>query len=286
MKLAIIGDLHYPDELLSQAQSTKEARDAFYSYFLDRFLSIEADYYISIGDLAHLGEFSEFKYVLNQLQDRQLQDRFLHALGNHDTFTYSKTDILTLTRQPRFTLIEQPDAFLLVLDTAREIREDWSGTMDDEQLVWLSEQLDRPANKPLLVFAHHPPHGTTARSTETMMSLDPTLDIWPILKRWKGFGFYFNGHNHVHSIVRREQWHFIQTAAVPDAPAVRVVCVEDGELRMETIDLSNTETTEWASLFTADMYDYEILPEANGDSTSASLRVELGQPTEKDGDAE
>ncbi|HEY2493775.1 MAG TPA: metallophosphoesterase [Paenibacillus sp.] len=273
MKLAIIGDLHYPDELTNRKPSIEEARDAYYGHFMDMFLSIHADYHISVGDVTHAGEFTEFNYIMGKIESSKLRGRFLHVLGNHDTYTHPKKDILAITHQQRYGVIEEPNAIILLLDTARENRDDWSGTIDEEQLVWLEKQLSRKTDKPLFVFGHHPPYGTTARSTEQMMSLDPTLDIWPLLEQWQGIGFYFNGHNHIHSIIRKENWHFIQTAAVPDVPAVRIVTVLDNEVRLETVSMANEQLTEWASAFTGNMFDYEKYPNAEGDRAAVELIV-------------
>jgi len=271
MKLAIIGDLHYPDELTTHSKLNDEARDAYFEHFMASFLSMDADYHISIGDLTHAGEFTEFNYVMSKIES--FSGRFLHVLGNHDTYTHPKEDILAVTMQQRYGVIEEQDARILLLDTARECRDDWSGTIDEEQLVWLENEMTRTTDKPLLIFGHHPLHNTTARSTETMMSLDPSLDIWPILERWQGIGFYFNGHNHIHSIVKKANWHFIQTAAVPDVPAVRVVTVNDNEVILETVSFASEELSEWASIFTAHMYDYEQYPNAEGDQAAEGLVV-------------
>jgi len=273
MKLALIGDLHYPDFLTSSEPAKKEARDAFFDTFIDSFLALDADYHISVGDLAHAGEFSEFHYMMNKIETSAKRRRFLHVLGNHDTYTYPKPDILALTRQERYGVIEEEEAIIVLLDTARETRDDWSGMLDEEQLAWLESQMTRKADKPLFVFAHHPLYGTTARSTEDMMSIHPSLDLWPVLEQWPGIGFYFNGHNHVHSIVRRDRWHFIQTAAVPDLPAVRIVTVAGGEISLDTLTMTSDAFTGWASEFTGSMYDYDIRTDAEGNSAAAKLNV-------------
>jgi Icc protein len=284
MKLAIIGDLHYPKELIDSEPFMEEARDAFYEHFMDMFLAIDADYHISIGDLVHMGELNEFDFIMRKIESSNLRGQFLHVLGNHDTFTYSKKEILSITRQQRYGVIEEPNAIILLLDTARETREDWSGTIDEEQLTWLELQMKRTTDKPLFVFGHHPLYDTTARSTEPMMSLDPALDVWAILEQWQGTGFYFNGHNHVHSIIQKENWHFIQTASIPDVPAVRIVTVQEDGVRVEMLDLSDTPLTAWASAFNRNMYDYEKYPNAEGNRSDLELMV---SPTyrEKAGEA-
>ncbi|WP_052350266.1 metallophosphoesterase family protein [Paenibacillus gorillae] len=271
MRIAIIGDLHYPSELINHTKINEEARDAYYKRFMDSFLSIQADYHISLGDLTHAGEVDEFNQVLSGIEGYNVH--FLHVLGNHDTYTHPKEAILRITKQQRYGVIEHPDALILLLDTARECRDNWGGMIDEEQLAWLELQMNRKADKPLLVFGHHPLYNTTARSTETMMSLDPDVEIWPILERWAGIGFYFNGHNHIHSIIRKEQWHFIQTAAVPDVPAVRMVTVDPNEVKLDTVSFANEEWSEWASGFNGNMFDYEKYPNAEGDSSAERLVV-------------
>ncbi|MFF2093854.1 metallophosphoesterase family protein [Paenibacillus sp. NPDC058174] len=273
MRIAIIGDLHYPAELINHTKINEVARDAFYKHFMASFLSINADYHISVGDLVHDGQPAEFNQVLSHVDSFNV--RFLHVLGNHDTYTHSKETVLSLTQQQRYSVIETSDALILLLDTARECRDNWGGTIDEEQLGWLAMQMNREADKPLFVFGHHPLYNTTARSTEPMMSLDPDVEIWPILERWPGVGFYFNGHNHIHSIVRKGQWHFIQTAAVPDVPAVRVVTVNANEIRLEMTSLADEAWSEWTSAFTGNMFDYEMYPNAEGDSSAERLIVSL-----------
>ncbi|MEK3983265.1 metallophosphoesterase family protein [Paenibacillus sp. FSL K6-3166] len=273
MRLAIIGDLHYPDELLNNKVLIKEARDAFYEQFMNLFLSIPADYHISVGDMVHAGEFSEFNYIMGKIKDSKHSRRFLHVLGNHDTYTYPKEEILSVTRQQRYSVIEETNAIIILLDTSRENRDDWSGTLDDEQLAWLEAQMKRKSEKPLFVFGHHPLYNTTARSTEPMMSLDPSLDIWPILKQWQGVGFYFNGHNHVHSIVRKENWYFIQTASILDIPAARILTVLEDEIRLEMVNLASEQLSKWSSLFTFSIFDYEKYPQAEGETRDQELII-------------
>ncbi|OAX44995.1 metallophosphoesterase family protein [Paenibacillus sp. AD87] len=275
MRLIVMGDLHYSSELIEADVQMIEAREAFYTGYLSEFLAFSADYHLSIGDLTHAGEPSEFDFIMNKVKSELSQGKFLYALGNHDTHTCSKVDLQARTGQHRYLAIEEEEAVLLVLDTARENPNHWGGMIDEEQLNWLREQMNRYGQKPLLVFAHHPVYATTARSTEPMMSLDAALDIWSILNEHQGPGVFFNGHNHVQSVFQRNHWHFVQLAAVTDIPAVLLVNLQEQQLSINTILLKGTPYQELGNIFVKGMYDYEPHPDAKGDGHSAELIVSL-----------
>ncbi|MGX4585333.1 metallophosphoesterase family protein [Paenibacillus chitinolyticus] len=274
IKLMIMGDLHYPGQLVHTDERMNKARDAYFEQYLRWFLAFEADYYLSVGDLTHAGTPSEFRFILGEVSRALPDGKFLYVLGNHDTECCAKSELAVLTGQPRYMAIESEDAALILLDTARESRDDWSGTVDAEQLDWLREQVSKYGTKPLFVFAHHPISGTTARSEEPMMSLDPKIDLMSVLKLHRGPGFYFNGHNHVQSIVRHGSWHFIQASAVPDLPAALVVDLHGERFVLETIYFE-PEAGEQSKLFVAGMYDYDPRPDAAGDGKIGGLSLLL-----------
>ena len=112
--------------------------------------------------------------------------------------------------------IETDEAYLLFLETAREQEDpdNWGGWISKEQLVWLEKEIEKSGDKLLLIFAHHPVYDTTFRSNFSMLSIEPKIDVWSVLRKKKGKGIYVNGHNHVDSIVGSENWTFIQIAAV------------------------------------------------------------------------
>ncbi|WP_024631299.1 MULTISPECIES: metallophosphoesterase family protein [unclassified Paenibacillus] len=271
MRLIVMGDLHYPALLVDADAQMIEARDAFYTKYLAEFLDFSADYHISIGDLTHAGEPLEFNFIMSKVQKALPQRRFLYALGNHDTHACSKAELEATTGQKRYLAIEEEEAVLLVLDTARENPDHWGGMMDEEQMDWLRGQMNKYGQKTLLVFAHHPVYDTTARSTEPMMSFDPELDLWSVLKEHQGQGIYFNGHNHVQSVIQRDQWHFVQIAAVPDIPAVVLVNLQDQQMSIHTVELQGTHYQELARTFVKGLYDYEPHPDAKGDHDSTEL---------------
>ena len=74
MKIAMIGDLHYPsiDEAIP---GLKESRTVFYEKFMKQFLETEADFHVSIGDLTNYGtesELTEIYGLINQSKTTML----------------------------------------------------------------------------------------------------------------------------------------------------------------------------------------------------------------------
>lgn len=276
MRLVLMGDFHY-SRMENGSEEMLESRDHVYTHLLRQFLGMDGDLHISLGDLTHEGHPEEFRYVFNRIGGSGRP--FIHALGNHDTYLMPKADIAALTGQRRYRSMEMAEATLIFLDTTREMdRDDWGGTIDAEQLEWLRIELERAGTKPVLVFAHHPVFGTTARSTLDKLSIHPSVDIQAVLNRKQGRGFYFCGHNHVNSIVRQGGWHFIQTAACLDIPAFRTVELTGGQLHIGLVSVLDAALPEHIARFHANMPGFRPNPEAQGSFTDWSLQVDLLQP--------
>ncbi|WP_158289482.1 metallophosphoesterase family protein [Paenibacillus flagellatus] len=274
MRIAIMGDFHYP-RMQHAGNELLKARESFFGGMLERFMAIEADLHVSLGDLTNEGTEDELGYVFGKIRSLGGGNSFVHTLGNHDTYWMPKADILAITGQLRYRAIETDEAVVLVLDTTREMNPaDWGGELDPMQLEWLDGQVRRSERKPLLVFAHHPVYGTTARSTISKLSIDPNIDIRSILSKKQGFGVYFCGHNHQHSIVREGNWHFVQTAAVLDVPAFRIAEVRDGALSVETVRVRDEELQRLARLIGGNMVYFGLHAEADGDPADHALRVD------------
>jgi len=237
VKLVLMGDLHYHD-VDASVPEWREARDALYETLVGRFLDVEADYHVSLGDLTNYGSTSELEgaYGLLRRRDRQ----FIHVLGNHDLYTQTRREVLELTGQRRYHAIETDEAVLVFLDTAREMDyEVWGGTLDDEQLVWLEALVQASGTKPMLVFAHHPVFATTARSERENGSIHPDIDMRRILRQKEGAGIFFNGHTHVDSIAEHGNWTFVQLSACLDQHAFRIAELAGEELRISVCELED-----------------------------------------------
>ncbi|MBB3111465.1 3',5'-cyclic AMP phosphodiesterase CpdA [Paenibacillus phyllosphaerae] len=262
MKLVLMGDLHY-HEVEESIQGWREARAAFYEALLERFLVLDADFHISLGDLTNYGTTGELTEVFELL--RRKERNFIHVLGNHDLYAQTRREVLEITGGKRYHAIETDEVTLVFLDTAKEMdHADWGGWLDDEQLQWLEEVVQASGSKPMLVFGHHPVHQTTTRSERDKGSIHPSIDMWRILRQKEGVGVYFNGHTHVESIVQQENWTFVQLPCCLDQHSFRVVELSEQEIRVTAVDYDDEQLTVHAPTLHGHMPHFSHTPNARG----------------------
>lgn len=273
MKIALIGDLHYPsiDETI---QGLKEARSTFYENFMDHFLKIDADYHVSIGDLTNFGLESELKEIYRIIN--QKNRTFYHALGNHDLYSMTKNEVLAITGQQQYHSFETDNAILVFLDTAKEMDyEDWGGWVDPEQLNWLEEVIRSSGTKPMLIFAHHPVYNTTTRSDMDKGSIHPDIDMWRILNQKEGIGMYINGHTHVDSIVQQNNWTFVQKSACLDQHAFRLIEIGENEITVNAIDLHDLAIEQNAPIICNNIKHFSPTAFARGTEENRNCHIPL-----------
>ncbi|MGO4697913.1 metallophosphoesterase [Paenibacillus sp. 2TAB26] len=254
MRLVLFGDLHFFDNKFVQGnEELLRAKECFYEKYLQKLFEIEADLHISLGDLTHMGTEEEFENVYQYIRSSGVS--FRQVLGNHDAYELPKTKLQYLIDQPLNDVYETSDALFVFVDSTREMDpQDYSGHLNPEQLEWLEAQMFVSPSKPILVFAHHPLYNTTTGSLDEKMHIDPTIDMRAVLQKRQGNCFYFNGHNHVHSIVKEGQWNFIQTAAGLCHPSIRIVEIDKSEVRTRIVAFEDEELVRAAQVL------YEKLP--------------------------
>ncbi|HUC93080.1 MAG TPA: metallophosphoesterase [Paenibacillus sp.] len=273
MKLVLMGDLHYHD-IDATVAGWREARAAFYETLLGRFLELDADFHISLGDLTNYGTTMELQEVYELL--RRKERTFIHVLGNHDLYAQTRREVLAITGGQRYHAIDSDKAMLVFLDSAKEMDyEDWGGSIDGEQLQWFEEMVIASGTKPLLVFAHHPVYKTTARSETDKGSIHPSIGMWRILSRKEGKGIYFNGHTHVDSIVEQNNWVFVQLSACLDQHGFRVVDIDEEEIRITAVDVEETGVLEHAPTLHKHMNHFTHNPNARGEDADRKVVVPL-----------
>lgn len=263
MRIAILGDLHYSARLLTRYPAHRAARDRAFDALVRRFFAVEADWYVSIGDLVNEGRAADYDGIYrlirryapasspekgalqvgpSSIARPKLERRFIHVLGNHDVLLLRKEDVEARIDQPRNFSIDVPEARLIFLDTTKARKwYDWGGTLDRETLAWLSAELRAAGDRPALVFAHHPVHNTTARSAGDRRSIDAEVPIEPVLAEKRGLNLFFSGHNHVDSIARRPHWLHVQTAAALDTLTIRLVDLSGGRIRLRLVPIGTPE---------------------------------------------
>ncbi|GGD89578.1 hypothetical protein GCM10010911_55230 [Paenibacillus nasutitermitis] len=262
MRLVLMGDLHY-HEIDAAIPGLAEARSVFYNTLLERFLDVEGDLHVSIGDLTNFGTSVELQEVYELL--RRDERTFIHVLGNHDLYSQTREQVLAITGQRRYFAMDTESALLVFLDTAREMDlTDWGGWLDEEQLQWLEQMVEASGTKPLLVFGHHPVYKTTRRSEGEKSSIHPDIDMRRILNRKQGVGVYFNGHTHVDSIIVEGSWTFVQLSSCMDQHAFRIVELADQDIRISTMDIADAAVHDHAPILHQHMKHFRPTLEARG----------------------
>ncbi|WP_445487694.1 metallophosphoesterase family protein [Niallia sp. 03133] len=275
MKIVVMGDLHFPaiDESVT---GLLDARANFYRVFIERFLEVDADMHVSVGDLTNFGLKLELEGVYKLLRKRDRN--FFHVLGNHDLYGLTRREVLAITDQPRYHSITTETAVFAFLDTAKEMDfEDWGGWIDEEQLNWFQEVVWTSGTKPLIVFAHHPVYNTTKNSDMDKGSIHPSIDMWKILEQKDGIGIYVNGHTHVDSIVQQKNWTFVQTSACLDQHAFRIIEVEADEINISSIDITDKDVVDNAATIYNNIKHFNHSPDARGMETDRHCRISMPQ---------
>lgn len=262
MKLAVIGDLHYPSaQGVTQplAAEVLVARASFFEHFLAEFFQVEADLYVSVGDLTNCGLQDEFEEVFSLIDSHQKD--FKLSLGNHDLYTHSRQVVLELIDESVDVAYEVDGIMLAFMETAREQRpERWDGTLTQEQLAWLEQVILESGDKTLVVIAHHPPYNTTTNSNHHYASIEPAVDLWPILEQKQGKAVYVCGHVHTDSIVHHQQWTFVQIAAVMDSETVRIMDFQDKSLTIQSVDVSTADSRRQAQVLGENLEYFRLSP--------------------------
>ncbi|MDR6550233.1 metallophosphoesterase family protein [Paenibacillus qinlingensis] len=273
MKLVLMGDLHY-HQVDETIPGWLEARDTFFQTFLGRFLELEADAHISVGDLTNYGHTSELQEVYAIV--RKSGKTFYHAMGNHDLYAQTRREVLEISGQPRYHAITTDHAILVFLDTAKEMDfEDWGGWVDEEQLTWFEDVILASGSKPVIVFAHHPVHQTTTNSDKDKGSIHPSIDMWKILSKKDGVGIYVNGHTHIDSIVNQNNWTFVQLSACLDQHGLRIMEIDEEEIRISAVDLEDAALTDNVEMLYNTMKHFRHTANARGIDSDRECSVSL-----------
>ncbi|WP_033542601.1 metallophosphoesterase family protein [Planococcus sp. CAU13] len=276
MKIAVIGDLHYPSVNAEYALLRQE-RQLFYESFMAHFFSIPADLYVSIGDLTNFGSQDELEDIYAIID--QHHKPFVHVLGNHDLYGMSRDEVLDITHQERFHSLTTEGAVLAFLDTAKEMDyEDWGGTLDTIQQQWLADIVEKSGDRPLIVFGHHPVYGTTKNSSLEKRCISPDIPMWDILNKKQNAGLYVNGHNHFNSIAAREQWTFLQIAAVLDEQAVRVIEISDAFISIDYVPFADNELQQRARAIGNAINHFNLNPHPLGTQADVKYAIPLAVP--------
>ncbi len=182
--------------------------------------AMSPDAVVAKGDLTSSGsapEYAEFESVYR----RAFADRLVVTLGNHDKPLAGGGVPLV----PPVQAVDLQGVSLAVLDTARPGRP--GGQVSDEQVDWLDELASR-ADRPVMVFGHHPAGGEDMASLfgpesgdATCLDDESTRRLVSVVTRRTTIAGYFAGHTHrnkVRNLPSTGRFPWVEVACVKDFP--------------------------------------------------------------------
>ena len=172
--------------------------------------ALAPDLVVAKGDLTSQGTRDEYDRFV-EVYDAAFGDRLVHVRGNHES--YHRLDVAAWPTQERVL----PGVIVALLDTSEDGR--INGHLDTEQLDWLDELGER-ADRPVLVFGHHPvwDPAVEPRHDQTFGIVpDDTEALAEVMGRRPALVGYFAGHTHRNHVV-----HLPGAGAVPFAEVASV----------------------------------------------------------------
>ena len=196
MKFVILTDTHFvprgrklygldPAERLAVAVETINATHRDISFV------------IVTGDLAHWGEQAAYASLAGVLG--ALDAPTILMMGNHDKREAFRTEFAGADRDANGFVqgVHIFDAAAIVtLDTLNEETPDHAGILCEARLGFLAEALaSAPADRPLLLFQHHPPFDSGLRYMDTIKLANGEAE-WDVIARTRKPDYMFMGHLH------------------------------------------------------------------------------------------
>jgi 3',5'-cyclic AMP phosphodiesterase CpdA len=157
----------------------------------------DISFVIVSGDLAHCGEQAAYTSLAGVLAG--LDAPTILMMGNHDKRQAFRGEFAgaDLDANGFVQGVHLFDAATIVtLDTLNEKTPDHAGILCQARLLFLEEALGTaPADRPLLLFQHHPPFDSGLRYMDTIKLANGEAE-WNVIARTRKPDYMFMGHLH------------------------------------------------------------------------------------------
>lgn len=160
LKIAHLSDLHVLQDYHGAMTDREPLRQPIQpvNYFvtgLREAVASQPDVIVLTGDLVHEGTVEDYVYLRGLLEKNCAGIPVIPVLGNHDLKEAFYEGFLGKKAQGRYyTKYELGGYRFLVLDTAEE--RNGYGSIPDEELDWLEQELSQPAENGTILLGHHP----------------------------------------------------------------------------------------------------------------------------------
>jgi Icc protein len=152
---------------------------------------------IVTGDLAHWGEDPAYENLAAEL--KHLVAPTILLMGNHDKRDAFGRHFPGVARDAD-GFVQSMQVFdaatVVTLDTLNEAAPNHEGLLCEARLAFLENALlAAPADRPLLLFQHHPPFDSGLRYMDTIRLANPEAE-WDVIARTRVPDYLFMGHLH------------------------------------------------------------------------------------------
>jgi Icc protein len=152
---------------------------------------------VLLGDLTNRGEAAAYASIAETLEP--LNAPLIPLTGNHDSRGPFCEAVPRVDRDANGfiqALRVFDAASILTLDTLDEAGGTSAGVLCQDRLAFLESALaEVPADRPLLVFQHHPPFDTGLKAMDRIKLRNPD-DEWAVFERTRRPDYLFMGHVH------------------------------------------------------------------------------------------
>ena len=161
--------------------------------------------FILTGDAAsfegRIDDYQQLKPFLDQITNAVIPVYVL--MGNHDRFGNFKTVlpeyVFTANSGWQVKVLEGSFINLFLLDSHADIFSDQNARFGNEQLDWLTAELDKRSDKPAVLAAHY----------NISSQIQDLEQFWDIVKTRRQVKAYIHGHGHMYTQSVRDDVHLI-----------------------------------------------------------------------------
>ena len=249
MRIAHISDFHLPAKPGQKLNGSLPDANLIEAVTVLKRQSPKPDLIVLGGDLLEDGQKGNYEAIVDLFKDVQVP---LHTVaGNHDDLKALKKSALVEKSKSDsgYGSFDQGKLHFILLNTTRSGKP--HGNIDDEQLLWLSEDLWKNRDKPVLIFMHHHPIDSGVPWLDKM-KLENADAFWKIVPPYsKNILGVFFGHLHIQISTVVRGILVAGTPAVcfqysgnndaskselsPEQPGFNLIDVKDRQVRVRTV---------------------------------------------------
>lgn len=245
LKFAQISDVHLSDAPDTTYKVLSHSKDLLKSAIQDVNKMKGLDFVVFTGDMVNEPTKEYYREFLTSLTD--LKHSALFVFGNHDAYQdtkngefLTKSEVFEILRKsnpyqnygkPYFAYSPNAEYRVIVLDTTVGHEGSSNGTLPQDQMEFLDNEIRNNQDKIIIIFQHHPVIEPFKSADHMLLNSD---DYMAILKQYEKTPIaIFTGHYHAARIVQKGNiLHVVTPSLVTYPNAFRTVKITNYEDRV------------------------------------------------------